>query len=103
MVDPISSSGLSPASPLRPAGGMSPVAEAGEGADFAAQLRQQLEQVSRLQAEAEQGMQDLLTGRSDDLTGVLTMARKADVAFSLLMEIRNKLLDAYTELRQLRV
>jgi len=56
-----------------------------------------------LQNEADQAMQDLLTGRTDNVTQVLTMARKAEVAFSLLMEIRNKLVDAYIELRQLRV
>ncbi len=71
--------------------------------DFAAQLREQLEQVSRMQAEADQGVQNLVTGRTDNITEVLTTARKAEVAFSLLMEIRNKLVDAYSELRQLRV
>jgi flagellar hook-basal body complex protein FliE len=34
---------------------------------------------------------------------VLTATRKAGIAFDLLMEIRNKLMDAYTEMRQMRV
>jgi flagellar hook-basal body complex protein FliE len=53
--------------------------------------------------EADEGIQNLLTGRTDNVTEVLTAARKAEIAFSLLMEIRNKLVDAYSELRQLRV
>ena len=77
--------------------------QAGSAGGFAAQLREQLEQVSKMQAEADQGVQNLLTGRTDTITEVLTTTRKAEVAFSLLMEIRNKLVDAYSELRQLRV
>lgn len=100
MVDPLSANPLLPVGPAqsvpRPSG-------TGGGSDFATQLREQLEQVSRMQAEAEEGIQHLLTGQTDNITGVLATARKAEVAFSLLMEIRNKLVDAYTELRQLRV
>lgn len=102
MVDPISPHHLTPiAPPVRvttPQHGQ-PVGET----DFTAQLRQQLEQVSQMQAEAEEGIQKLLTGQTDNITAVFATARKAEVAFSLLMEIRNKLVDAYSELRQLRV
>jgi flagellar hook-basal body complex protein FliE len=103
MVDPISSEHLSPIGPARPAASPSPTESAGGEGDFASQLRQQLDQVSQMQAEADQGIQNLLTGRTDNITEVLTTARKAEIAFSLLMEIRNKLVDAYVELRQLRV
>lgn len=70
---------------------------------FAAQLRAQLEQVSQMQSEADEGVQKLMTGDSDNISEVFVSARKAEVAFSLLMELRNKLVDAYSELRQLRV
>jgi flagellar hook-basal body complex protein FliE len=102
MVDPISADSSLTIGPLRPATSRLGGRAAGE-ADFATQLRQQLEEVSRVQAEADEGIQNLLTGASDNITEVLTAARKAEVAFSLLMEIRNKLVDAYIELRQLRV
>ncbi len=103
MIDPISSNRLTPISAPRPAGPTTPAATSPEKADFATQLRQQLEQVSQMQTEADAGLQNLLTGRTDNITGVLSAARKAEVAFSLLMEIRNKLVDAYSELKQLRV
>lgn len=104
MVSPVSPNPLHPADPL---GGVCPpqpaAPPAGPGRDFTSLLRDQLEQVSRMQAEADAGVQNLLTGRSDNITEVFTTARKAEVAFSLLMEIRNKLVDAYSELKQLRV
>jgi flagellar hook-basal body complex protein FliE len=100
MVNPISPNRLTPTAPT-PSTPARP-AEA-SGKDFAGMLRRQLEQVSQMQAEADQGVQNLLTGQTDNITQVLTSTRKAEVAFSLLMEIRNKLVDAYTELKQLRV
>lgn len=103
MVDPVSSESLSPIRPMQPGGGLRKGTSAADKTDFASQLRQQLEQVSNMQAEAEEGIQNLLTGRTDNITEVFTTARKAEVAFTLLMEIRNKLVDAYSELRQLRV
>jgi flagellar hook-basal body complex protein FliE len=101
---------VSPISPQIPPAGSVPAATpsnpSSAGADaptFATQLREQLEEVSRMQAEADQGVQKLVTGQTDDITNVLTTARKAEIAFGLLMEIRNKLVDAYVELRQIRV
>ncbi len=104
MVKPVSSSPGPAVGPLRPTETPRPgAAPSGAGSDFAGEVRRQLEQVSRMQAEADAGIHQLLTGQSNDLTGVFATARKAEVAFSLLMEIRNKLIDAYVELRQLRV
>lgn len=103
MADPISPHRVLPTgvtSGATPAGRSQ---KSSDTADFAAQLRQQLEAVSNMQAEAEAGIQNLMTGRTDNITEVFSTARKAEVAFSLLMEIRNKLTDAYAELRQLRV
>jgi flagellar hook-basal body complex protein FliE len=103
MVDPLSPGHLTPVTPTQAARPAQSADEATEGASFADQLRQQLEHVSHMQAEADEGIQNLLAGRTDNITEVFTTARKAEVAFSLLMEIRNKLVDAYSELRQLRV
>jgi flagellar hook-basal body complex protein FliE len=103
MVNPVSSNLPTPVRPTGAPGAPDQPAPAAQDGGFAAELRRQLEEVGRLQNEADQAMQDLLTGRTDNVTQVLTMARKAEVAFSLLMEIRNKLVDAYIELRQLRV
>ncbi|MBK9127850.1 MAG: flagellar hook-basal body complex protein FliE [Phycisphaerales bacterium] len=92
--------GVGPVASPRPAQPAAPE----DGPDsFAALLRRQLDEVSRVQRETDQGIENLLTGRSDNLTEVFATARKAEVAFGLLMEIRNKLVDAYNEIRQLRV
>jgi flagellar hook-basal body complex protein FliE len=103
MVDGISPEQLTPIGPLGPTTPARPTEHVTGEMDFAAQLRRQLEQVSQMQKEADQGIEHLLTGQTDNITDVFVAARKAEVAFSLLMEIRNKLVDAYAEMRQMRV
>lgn len=105
MPDPISSTGPIPLRPTvapgagpRGAGHSDPAGES-----FANMLRGQLERVSQMQSEANENLQLLLTGQTRDVTDVLVAARKAQVAFSLLMEIRNKLVEAYQELQNMRV
>ena len=100
MVNPISAQQVRPLGPIAPATAAQPVAKEGEGG-FAGSLRAQLEKVSAMQTEADRGVENLLTGQTENVTEVFATARKAEVAFSLLMEIRNKLTDAYTELKRI--
>ena len=73
------------------------------GKDFKSILLDSLNEVNRLQTEADQGVQRLLTGESDNVAEVLAAANKAGIAFDLLMEVRNKLTEAYQEIQQMRV
>jgi flagellar hook-basal body complex protein FliE len=99
VIDPIRPG---PVPPVAPPQAPTPAPTTADGS-FATLLRRQLEQVSALQSEAERGVQDLLTGKTQDITDVFAVARKAEIAFSLLLEIRNKLLEAYAEIKNLRV
>jgi flagellar hook-basal body complex protein FliE len=104
MADPISVDNLRPVAPTGAPGvakPSAPVTTAGE--DFAALVREQLQKVSQMQSEADENVKKLLIGETQNLTEVFTAARKAEVAFSLLMEIRNKLIDAYEEIKNMRV
>ncbi len=74
-----------------------------EGKDFKSILLDSLDEVNRLQKEADRGVQQLMTGETDNVADVLNAVNKAGVAFDLLMEVRNKLVDAYREMKQMRV
>lgn len=78
-------------------------ASAGKGKDFKSVLIDSLNEVNRLQTEADQGVQRLVTGESDNVAEVLAAVNKAGIAFDLLMETRNKLVDAYRDIQQMRV
>ena len=74
-----------------------------DGKSFKDVLMDNLSEVNRLQQEAQDGIERVATGQTDNLAEVLTAVKKADVAFSMLMEMRNKLVDAYREVQQMRV
>lgn len=102
MADPVGligvgSGGMVPA--RRPQAG----ASEGAGPDFADLLRQNLREVNDLQADASRAVEDLMTGRRDDLEGVILATEKADTAFRMLQGMRNKVMGAFEELKQMRV
>jgi len=105
MPDPLSIHGLQPGIPVSPAGapGQSRPTTGPDGKSFSDLLLDSLDQVNRLQQEAAAGVEKVVTGETDNLAEVLTAVRKADVAFSMLMEMRNKLVEAYQEVQQMRV
>ena len=70
---------------------------------FSDVLKQNLEKVNQLQQDATRAIEDLQTGKRDDLETVLIATQKADTAFRMLLATRNKVLDAYEEIKQIRV
>ena len=76
------------------------------GADrtgFADVLKKSIDEVSRLQQDASKAVEDVTTGKTDDVTGVMTAMEKADLAFKTLLAIRAKLMDAYEEIKQIQI
>lgn len=67
------------------------------GAAFGRTLRDALESVDRLQKESESAQVAFARGENVDLHDVLIKIEEAEVAFKTLMEVRNKLVDAYRE------
>lgn len=66
-------------------------------------LTQNLDQVNQLQREASTATEDLVTGKRNDVEGVLLATQKADSAFRMLLALRNKVQAAYDEIKQVRV
>ena len=77
--------------------------ESAAGQGFKDLLMQNIEQVNKLQEDATTAIEDLTTGKRDDVESVLLATAKADNAFRLLQQVRNKVFDAYKEIQQLRV
>jgi flagellar hook-basal body complex protein FliE len=84
--------------------GSSKAAAAGSpGASFSDTLKKSIEEVSRLQQDASSAVEAIATGKTEDVTGVMTAMEKADLAFKTLLAIRAKLMDAYEEIKQVQV
>lgn len=75
----------------------------GEGPGFQTLLREQIDKVNQLQADAREAIEDLAAGRRNDVESVLIATEKADTAFRLLLQVRNKVMSAYDEVKQIRV
>jgi flagellar hook-basal body complex protein FliE len=79
----------------------------GEGAggqvSFKDVLMKNLNEVNQLQEDADKALQDYVTGKSQNMGEVISASQKASLAFSMLTQIRNKLQDAYDEVKNLRI
>jgi flagellar hook-basal body complex protein FliE len=84
------------------AGGTSPSASP-TGPAFSDILKNSIDEVARLQQEASQATEKLLTGQTEDITGVFTAMEKSDIAFKTLLAIRGKLMDAYDEIKNMPI
>jgi flagellar hook-basal body complex protein FliE len=86
--------------------GQSPIKPAGPGpggASFADTLKKSINEVARLQQDASRAVEDLATGRTEDVTGVMTAMEKSELAFKTLLAIRGKLMDAYEEIKNIPI
>jgi len=101
MADPLGLIGTQGARPVAPPRPQAP----GQASDasFKDVLMKNIEQVNKLQKDAEGAIEDLMTGKRDDADAVFTAKQKADIAFQTLLQVRNKMMDAYEEVKQIRV
>ncbi len=78
----------------------SPQADAGgtKDASFQDLLTGLVDKVNSMQKDADASIRGLATGEVTDVHTVAVKMQEAGVAFELMMQIRNKLLDAYQEI-----
>jgi flagellar hook-basal body complex protein FliE len=73
------------------------------GESFKDVLMQNLREVNEAQQEATRAVEDLQTGKRTDVEGVILATQKADTAFRMLQQLRNRVMEAYDEVKQMRV
>jgi flagellar hook-basal body complex protein FliE len=85
-------------------GGAKPHPEADpNGPSFRDVFMDTLRQANELQQDASQTAEDLATGRSTDPESAVLAAKKAETAFQMIQALRNKVMQAYDEVKQMRV
>jgi flagellar hook-basal body complex protein FliE len=72
--------------------------ETGGGDGFSGFLEDSLAKVKELQDDARGKLRGLALGDDVDLHEVMIAANKSEVAFNLMLEVRNKLVDAWDKL-----
>jgi flagellar hook-basal body complex protein FliE len=71
--------------------------------DFQSYLKDALGEVNDLQQKADQAIHQLVGEGKGDLQETMIALEKADVSFKLMMQIRNKVLEAYQEILRMQV
>ena len=75
----------------------------GDASSFANILSDSLKTATEADAMDKFTSMQLLTGQSDDLSGMLLSAQKAEISLNLALQIRNKVIDAYNEIMRMQV
>ncbi len=66
-------------------------------------LGRYINEVNRLQDDADSSIQQLVTGEATDLHQVMVAVEEASLSLELTLEIRNKFMEAYQELMRTQV
>ena len=77
--------------------------QAVQGAGFGDVLNQFVGEVNSKQMASTQAVNDLLSGKDIPLHQAMIAMQEAGVAFQLMVEVRNKLLEGYQELMRMQV
>ena len=75
---------------------------ASEDGGFSGVLKNALQQVNVLNGGAEQQIGTMLKGGNTDMSSVMIAVEKADVAFQLMMQVRNKIVSAYQDIEKMQ-
>jgi len=96
---PLASSGIQPFPGKFP--GLQPGKAAGPS--FQQMLLDSIGHVNSMQQQADKAVEMFFTGGDVNAAEVLTAVQKADMSFKMMLQIRNKLVQAYQEVNNIRI
>lgn len=79
-----------------------PSIEGGEKT-FAQSLKDAVNEVNQLQKISDIKSQELATGKTQNISEVMIAAEKADISLRLMVQVRNKIIEAYQEMMKMQV
>lgn len=92
--------GVQPLTYGHPAQTARPVVQA---PSFGEMLKNTLTEVNREQTSADEAVKNLATGKDKDIHHTMIEMEKASVSLNLMMQVRNKVIDAYQEIMRMSV
>lgn len=70
---------------------------------FSEILKTSINEVNRLQFETDGAIQDLVSGKEKNVHEVMVAMEKASLSLELLVQVRNKVLAAYDEIKRMQI
>ena len=83
--------------------GSMPAQPAAGAPSFKEFMMESINHVNSMQQDADHAVEQLLTGGDVNAAEVLTAVQKADLSFRMMLQIRNKLVQAYQEVKDIRI
>ena len=77
--------------------------EAAPSRSFLDTLRDSIQQVNQLQAQADEAISDLVTGEETDVARTMIAVQKANLSFQMMAQVRNKIVQAYQDVMRMPV
>ena len=96
-IEEFSESGRSPIQAPNPPG----VDQSATGS-FTNMLQESLDKANEIQLQADSAVRELAAGRNKNIHETMLMLEKADSSFRLMMQVRNKVLEAYREIMRMQ-
>jgi flagellar hook-basal body complex protein FliE len=79
-----------------------PAASSGSESGFLETLRGAMDEADQLQGVADEKVSELLSGNGVDVHSAMIAVEKADLSFQLMMQVRNKIVEAYQEISRMQ-
>ncbi len=73
------------------------------GKTFTDILKDSMDQVNTQQVQADTAIKELVAGRSKNIHETMLTIERADTSLKMMMQVRNKILDAYKEVMRMQV
>jgi flagellar hook-basal body complex protein FliE len=70
---------------------------------FKDMLLKSIDDVNQMQQDADRAVEAMSVGEDVNPAQVLTAVQKADLAFRMMMQVRNKMVEAFAEIKDLRI
>ena len=70
---------------------------------FSEALKEAIQEVNKIQLEAGEAVSDYFKGENKDLHQTMISMEKASVSFEMMMQVRNKIVTAYEEIKRMTI
>ena len=94
---------ISNIAPISQAGGLAAPAAPSNPGEFQQILTSAINNVETLQTQASDAVQKFMSGENEELHTSILATQKAELAFELGLQVRNKVVDAYQEIMKMQM
>jgi len=84
----------------KPSQGLSKPQETPSFGDF---LKEAVDQVNELQNQSDLQIRNFMSGKGTDIHSVMLAVNKADISFQMMLQVRNRLVQAYQDIMRMQV